>query len=600
MNPNASLAADPLKAASLSDSHPYSHIRLMPFYLSALEHLLLPAGLCPPRRTRILPPRRKTTTVPEVWSSEPITDVIKYHLQVTFNTKVAPTPHFVGSPFDYIPLEIQVEIFSHCLTDGNYPDIDDDSSPPLILAQVCSSWHSVIISTPRLWSTFQIAIGSTSSHRRIQRTMNNLELWLQRSRCYPLSLRVTCEHQPSPGSMDVPSTVTEVINRLLVEVRRWKHADLDVPASSIIASLESEGSLDSLPMLRTLALQAKGLAGTTAATAMARGGIIGGISLAIPWAQLTELELLQPSDALPSLDGCLEILAAAPRLRHCSVNAQPRLSSWAEWSDTSTSISNIPSRIVLPSLNSFHLRIQNRLTVGPDPLAVLGSNHLQEEALPEVNLSRFLSLLSLPSLHDFQIRWLLPWKSEEASELAEQRRLWQDSFADFLGRSAGTLESLTLAYLPLSEKNLVEVISVPVGLKHLDLRYSLNDEENDPIGEAFIQALTLSEKDGDGEGRLLPGLASVHLECHGERFGTDSLTKMIESRLVRRAEAGASVPTKMIQVDGKWKRGHTFPTRSLKTFHMLSMNPVSEMLRERLKAWRGDGMDASFDSLLIY
>ncbi|KAJ3808160.1 hypothetical protein F5876DRAFT_67511 [Lentinula aff. lateritia] len=85
-----------------------------------------------------------------------------------------------------LPMEIISEIFLQCLPEVDTlsfmrPEPHPDQAP-LLLTQVCRSWRSIAIATPRLWSTLIInASNGSSSHCEITK------LWLDRSRNVPLT-----------------------------------------------------------------------------------------------------------------------------------------------------------------------------------------------------------------------------------------------------------------------------------------------------------------------------------------------------------------------------------------------------------------------------
>ncbi|KAJ3996626.1 hypothetical protein F5050DRAFT_69858 [Lentinula boryana] len=87
-----------------------------------------------------------------------------------------------------LPVEIISEIFSQCLPEVDTSSVIWSSEPhpfqaPLLLTQVCRSWRSIAIATPRLWSTLIInASNGSPSHGAITK------LWLDRSRNVPLTL----------------------------------------------------------------------------------------------------------------------------------------------------------------------------------------------------------------------------------------------------------------------------------------------------------------------------------------------------------------------------------------------------------------------------
>ncbi|KAJ6560392.1 hypothetical protein B0H19DRAFT_1147508 [Mycena capillaripes] len=57
-----------------------------------------------------------------------------------------------------LPLEITSEIFLHCLPTKRASDVMNVQEAPLLLTHVCRAWREVAISTPALWTTFDIDV----------------------------------------------------------------------------------------------------------------------------------------------------------------------------------------------------------------------------------------------------------------------------------------------------------------------------------------------------------------------------------------------------------------------------------------------------------
>ncbi|KIM92124.1 hypothetical protein PILCRDRAFT_231 [Piloderma croceum F 1598] len=65
-----------------------------------------------------------------------------------------------------IPTELITEIFLYCLPDEIYID-PHIREAPLLLGQICRSWRSIALHTPKLWSSVAIKVKSTHNLRRL-------------------------------------------------------------------------------------------------------------------------------------------------------------------------------------------------------------------------------------------------------------------------------------------------------------------------------------------------------------------------------------------------------------------------------------------------
>ncbi|KAJ7058531.1 hypothetical protein C8F01DRAFT_292877 [Mycena amicta] len=133
-------------------------------------------------------------------------------------------------PFLRLPPELLSEIFERIRWDTprnfKFPAMSSRSSP-LVLGGVCSYWRSVSLSTPTLWSCFQIFIQAGDSEESELSSAPHLELlrlWLKRSANVPIAFalnNVECKH-PSPR-------VFTYLDEILLHCAHWGYADLFLP-----------------------------------------------------------------------------------------------------------------------------------------------------------------------------------------------------------------------------------------------------------------------------------------------------------------------------------------------------------------------------------
>nr|GAT59054.1 predicted protein [Mycena chlorophos] len=85
---------------------------------------------------------------------------------------------------DSLPVELVVEIFLRCMPPSpSVSEVDriDLCAPryaPLLLTQICSSWRNIALSTPILWSRFNVACNLANRRRHVAQLA---DLWLSRS-----------------------------------------------------------------------------------------------------------------------------------------------------------------------------------------------------------------------------------------------------------------------------------------------------------------------------------------------------------------------------------------------------------------------------------
>ncbi|KAJ7833283.1 hypothetical protein B0H13DRAFT_2111270 [Mycena leptocephala] len=140
-----------------------------------------------------------------------------------------------------LPNEIVSEIFIHFLP--IYP-----SCPPLtgilspnILTQICREWRETALATPALWRAISVSDNDLAFQQQIQ---SRTDLWLSRSGCCPLSIRIDDYDSLMPFG-------TEVIAALVPHRARWEHLDLRLRLSSRHLRAIIDGPM---PLLRSLRL----------------------------------------------------------------------------------------------------------------------------------------------------------------------------------------------------------------------------------------------------------------------------------------------------------------------------------------------------------
>lgn len=442
--------------------------------------------------------------------------------------------------FDVLPVELKVEIFSHCLP--QFPTFNPDEAP-VALTRVCYSWNVLALNTPRLWSSFAIYIegtGAPAAARDIQ-LMDNVKRWLHRSNPYPLNIRLT----HITDSLNNESHRSGQILALLINhAYRWKHVELTIPSGN--AYVLQRVGLHHLPALKSLSLRTNGSFGST--------GFLQFSLTHVPWRQITAVNL-QLEQTLINFDHCLQMLRQTKRLQECSLNVDCTMSQCDAPLDP----------VLLPSLTALRLTFRR------------GSVHAM------TNLFHFLNAVQTPKLLVLHLGWSVPTKQSPLLNFSDA--------CSFFERLSSTLRQLTIAYLPLSAQDLQTVLYQLPNITHLTLKYPLNNPTQDPITDAFFSAGTptipSSGAPTDRNGLLLPRMKHCSLECHGQAYTSAALVAFIRSRttICQNSDVGPS--------------STLHSTSMIESFRMLSLKVVLDAVQSLNRKWMDDGMNISIEALTV-
>lgn len=376
--------------------------------------------------------------------------------------------------FTQLPRELQAEIFLHCISKKRPPRLRSYDIP-LVFLRVCKAWRNLALSTPRLWSCFEVTFDDESG---IKHKANHLLFivaqWLSRSGDVPLSVTLSYD-PPSSIIRGQFNTAAQAVLKLLLNCSyRWECITLRVPGATLIPLIES--APHNFERLQKFELDLQG--GWCAPSFRVE-------HIGVDWSQLTELHLLLETGSILTLDECWDILAQATGLVECVMNAQCIFQRQRQ-----------PNVLPLP-LERFQLTLQDEVTG------------------PATSLVCFLNSLDLPLLSELSLRWLV-----------RETIVWNDSqstFADFLKNLQ--VEVLHLAYLPVSEEQLLELLHCVPFVNDLSLQFSISSAEDEPVSSSFFQALSRTDDP------LLPELERMHIECSGTSWSSKVLITALDSRL---------------------------------------------------------------------
>ncbi|KAJ7603299.1 hypothetical protein DFH06DRAFT_1114676 [Mycena polygramma] len=347
------------------------------------------------------------------------------------------------SPIRRFPPEILSEIFvlclQECLPRPSYTSIDP-SQPPFLFGQICSSWRTISLTTPRLWN--DIRLSPTTPMRRGFLSLTGL--FLERSR--PISVRFAMAILTS-DNIGTPLTLLWSFSTRLESLR------LDVPVQYLQPLVGMPDQM--FPALRKLRIRitsGSGFVGTIAAFATASSlkslKFVSPRSMPVlrllsdfPWAQLTTFHLASPDS--PFLTRA--ILSKCTALEVCSIEV---LHPWTP-----------PHPVIdlegciMPEMHTFTYK---------------GAYDEEEEA---GDSAQFLKVFSFPNLRSLSLG-MTPECGEVLLELHQ--------------RSGFGLEKLTLGHINLNTEQIVDLLSKLPTLKKLDLDYS--DGAEDPLFSALTHS----------------------------------------------------------------------------------------------------------------
>lgn len=144
---------------------------------------------------------------------------------------------------DKLPPEIFSQIFIV------YPSSDDQRAFRRIVmlpGQVCQSWRSIALSTPRLWSVISVQMSPPPAPGLLKLAL----LWLERSSRTPLTIQIS--GYKGRNVLDDDSRLLPLLTALIASSRRWKRLTLDI---SLFRHDVFDKAKNNMPLLETLELE---------------------------------------------------------------------------------------------------------------------------------------------------------------------------------------------------------------------------------------------------------------------------------------------------------------------------------------------------------
>ncbi|KAJ7443020.1 hypothetical protein FB451DRAFT_1376845 [Mycena latifolia] len=233
------------------------------------------------------------------------------------------------SPVRRLPLDIIQEIFTACLpTHRNC--VMSAVEAPVLLGRICSSWRSISLSTPHLWSWLHIVEPSCPFNapywfeKKLAQRLETTNMWLGRSGNCPLSISLQ-----SSGNSYSWGSPNKLIPALLPFASRWERISFTAPLSGLgIVSHLTEADV---PMLKSVSINESPLRhhedairwdslGFLRAPEISsfslKGGSFNPIELPLHCGSLINLSITE-TQGFPASETALQILSRCPQLRTC-------------------------------------------------------------------------------------------------------------------------------------------------------------------------------------------------------------------------------------------------------------------------------------------
>jgi hypothetical protein len=329
-----------------------------------------------------------------------------------------------ATPVHRLPPELLSQIFLGCLP--AQPKPRDTNAAPLLLAQICSHWREIALSTAFLWRHIHICVNTSSPESQI----SWVNSWLVRSAGCPLSVLLHCH-----GT----STDHPVFSAITRHASRWEDLDIQLPYSSIPALIPAKRNF---PILRRLRIEIIDLSnGRTPLDIFLVTPKLRDVYLRLPLEQV-ELPWAQLTHGTLTLEGndCIDFIRRTPQLVDCTLE----------------DCMDIPDMCQTPDQRATSQLVALHLT----------------ESMPSSILLIF-DHITLPALHELSI------------DLVDSTDWPHSTFMDFMARSSCHLQRLALLSVNMSHKDFIILLQNQPSLIELEIDWvdTPHDEGHSPIAD---------------------------------------------------------------------------------------------------------------------
>ncbi|KAF5343894.1 hypothetical protein D9758_012118 [Tetrapyrgos nigripes] len=386
------------------------------------------------------------------------------------------------SPARRLPAELLSYIFEAASEDGAIIGATMRSTPAHI-SQVCAYWRTLARRTPKLWSSLDIC--PQPSHT-VEQIKPLLTMHLELSKPSPLYLTVDMKSGDSRHPTN--EVASYVLQNLVLHCDRWKEARLRglKGFEQNLSAIKGQ-----LPSLRTLSLKTDFAPDFDALELIPKLQQLrshGSSTTALPWKQVAiyQAERMNPSDVLQELSNASN--ATEVVLTRCYLKRPPE------------------SHLV------HHL---HSLTI------FINSSR--------PNFSPWFQWLTLPNLTRLDIM-----ADKKQAPTSCNSVFLDDCFPSFLMRSSCTITSLTLRNLPLSDVDVLAILSALPSLSTLEIKErDTEPSSNTMLTTHFFESLTIDHGQTFSNRRSpslqLKRLQFLDLRLHAT-LPAQCIVELIESR----------------------------------------------------------------------
>ncbi|KAL0570083.1 hypothetical protein V5O48_011877 [Marasmius crinis-equi] len=435
------------------------------------------------------------------------------------------------APIHAVPPEILATIFEF-VCECNL--VSRSKLPAAVrLSVVCGRWRDIVCSTPRLWSDVSIDFRSWTKDFHV---LNELtERLVKKSGNCPLRLTLILPSDDFDGDQAERQGVHSALRCLVEHCERWESVALRLAPSHFPSSIF--GSIcGRLPLLTSLSLyRADGDPTNWSSTFNYFDNCPSLRSLRIhpqlfsdeqqaslPWSQLKSLRILAAFN-----DEAFSMLSLCPAVEHLELCRVGDLESNVEYSGHVAS-SDIKTLTITKACEQIEVDgvLQHTTLSGISSLVIMGDSACINKK---------------------------DWPTWNGAHLQS-----------FLHRSSCNITSLHFRNLPITDAQMLSVLSMIPSIKSLCIEEFTEERKNRIVSKTFLEGFTVKASlDPSFSVPLVPSLDTLKLVVHAQGLESDSFLEALSSRwLPDRAEAAemgvhclCSVTIVVLEPDGVKENG---------------------------------------------
>ncbi|KAL0579416.1 hypothetical protein V5O48_002587 [Marasmius crinis-equi] len=398
------------------------------------------------------------------------------------------------SPVRRMPLEILTMIFTFLC--GNNDLVPSTPPPAISLSMVCGRWRDIALSSPTLWSTLSLDFSHWTEAARLHSLENTTRLFMENSGRSPLKISVTFP------SHEFPAEALPSLRNISKQCNRWQSLSLTFSEPSGLPFAGFDAIRGELPMLQCLSL------------------------IRQPYTDITTI--WEDCPLLNLFDTC-------PSLRTLDISPDDYLLDDEE--------PPLPCRQIkaLQIRNSHNRSALSLLSTCPNVedvelTGLYGSN----ESWPDFegyvvsDVVKSLTVMGAtrqPDLDDILRHLTLPGLTSLVLSGHGIQWIWDGSILkEFFHRSTTNITSLHLRGLPITDVELLSLLSMLPSLTHLGIEEMPVALRNRVITKRFLNSLALHPSDTPSSAPLLPFLREMNLVVHSRDIDPEAFKAALSSR----------------------------------------------------------------------